>query len=82
MATKKTLIEKIRNKLTYLSEEDAYIAVGSVLEYIKDELSKKNRIEIRGLGSMSIREKRYAGQERKYNTIYFRMSRNVQEALK
>ena len=38
MATKKTLIEKIRNKLTYLSEEDAYIAVGSVLEYIKDEL--------------------------------------------
>ena len=50
MATKKTLIEKIRNKLTYLSEEDAYIAVDSVLEYIKDELSKKNRIEIRGLG--------------------------------
>ncbi|BBB57450.1 MAG: HU family DNA-binding protein [Rickettsiaceae bacterium] len=82
MATKKTLIEKIRNKLTYLSEEDAYIAVGSVLEYIKDELSKKNRIEIRGLGSMSIREKRYTGQERKYNTIYFRMSKNVQDSLK
>ena len=61
MATKKTLIEKIRNKLTYLSEEDANIAVDSVLEYIKDELSKKNRIEIRGLGSMSIRKKSYAG---------------------
>ena len=41
MATKKTLIEKLRNKLTYLSEEDANIAVDSVLEYIKDELSKK-----------------------------------------
>jgi nucleoid DNA-binding protein len=82
MATKKTLIEKLRNKLTYLSEEDANIAVDSVLEYIKDELSKKNRIEIRGLGSMSIREKRYTGQERKYNTIYFRMSKNVQDSLK
>jgi len=82
MATKKTLIEKIRNKLTYLSEEDAYITIDSVLEYIKDELSKKNRIEIRGLGSMSIREKRYTGQERKYNTIYFRMSKNVQDSLK
>ncbi len=82
MATKKTLIEKLRNKLTYLSEEDANIAVDSVLEYIKDELSKKNRIEIRGLGSMSIREKSYAGQEGKYNTIYFRMSKNVQDALK
>ena len=35
-----TLIEKLRNKLTYLSEEDANIAVDSVLEYIKDELSK------------------------------------------
>ena len=40
MATKKTLIEKLRNKLTYLSEEDANIAVDSVLEYIKDELNK------------------------------------------
>ena len=48
MATKKTLIEKIRNKLTYLSEEDAYIAVGSVLEYIKDELSKKIALKFEG----------------------------------
>lgn len=63
MVTKKTLIEKIRNKLTYLSEKDANIAVDSVLEYIKDELSKKNRIEIRGFGSMSIREKDMLGRK-------------------
>lgn len=65
MATKKTLIEKIRNKLTYLSEEDANIAVDSVLEYIKDELSKKNRIEIRGLWQYVHKRKklRWTGKE-------------------
>ena len=82
MATKKDLIEKITTKLDYLSKADAQIAVDSVLEYIKDELCKKNRIEIRGFGSLSIREKKYAGQDKRYNTIYFRMSRNVQDALK
>ena len=82
MATKKDMIEKITTKLDYLSKADAQIAVDSVLEYIKDELCKKNRIEIRGFGSLSIREKKYAGQDKRYNTIYFRMSRNVQDALK
>ncbi len=82
MATKKDLIEKITTKLDYLSKADAQIAVDSVLEYIKDELCKKNRIEIRGFGSLSIREKKYAGQDKRYNTIYFRMSRNVQDSLK
>ena len=82
MATKKDLIEKITTKLDYLSKADAQIAVDSVLEYIKDEVCKKNRIEIRGFGSLSIREKKYAGQDKRYNTIYFRMSRNVQDSLK
>ena len=82
MATKTDLIKKITDKLDYLSKVDANIAVDSVFEYIKDELRLKNRIEIRGFGSMSIREKKYAGQDKKYNTIYFRMSKNVQDILK
>ena len=82
MATKTDLIKKITDKLDYLSKVDANIAVDSVFEYIKDELRLKNRIEIRGFGSMSIREKKYAGQDKKYNTIYFRMSSNVQNVLK
>ena len=41
MATKKTLIEKLRNKLTYLSEEDAKNGL--------DELIKKNIVEIRNI---------------------------------
>lgn len=81
MATKKELIEKLASKLDYLSKDDAQIAVDSVLEYMKDALAKKNRIEIRGFGSFSIREKRFTGQDKKYKTIYFRKSKNVQDVL-
>jgi len=82
MATKKELVKRLKEKLDYLSYDDAQASVDSVLEYIRDELSKKNRIEIRGFGSFSVREKKFAGQDKKYNTIYFRMSRNVEERLK
>ncbi len=82
MATKRNLVERITTKLDYLSKDDATVAIDSVLEYIRDELCKKNRIEIRGFGSMSIRERKYTAQGKKYNTIYFRMSKNVQDALK
>lgn len=82
MATKKELVKRLKEKLDYLSYDDAQASVDSVLEYIRDELSKKNRVEIRGFGSFSVREKKFARQDKKYNTIYFRMSRNVEERLK
>jgi integration host factor subunit beta len=82
MATKKNLIANLVTKLDYLSKDDAEIAVDTVVDIIKEQLSKKNRIEIRGFGSMSIRKKKYARQDKTYNTIYFRMSRNVQAVLK
>ena len=79
---KKNLIANLVTKLDYLSKDDAEIAVDTVVDIIKEQLSKKNRIEIRGFGSMSIRKKKYARQDKTYNTIYFRMSRNVQAVLK
>ena len=82
MATKKNLIANLVTKLDYLSKDDAEIAVDTVVDIIKEQLSQKNRIEIRGFGSMSIRKKKYARQDKTYNTIYFRMSRNVQAVLK
>lgn len=82
MATKKELVKKLTEKLDYLSYDDALSAVDSILGYMRDELTKKNRIEIRGFGSFSVREKKFAGQDKKYNTVYFRMSRNVEERLK
>ena len=82
MANKKNLIKILQKQLNYLTNEDVIIAVDSVLGYIKEELCKKNRIEIRGFGTMSIRERKFAGQNKKYNTIYFRMSKNIQDILK
>lgn len=82
MATKKDLIANLSTKLDYLSKDDVQIAVDTVLETVKEQLCKKNRIEIRGFGSMSTRKKKYAGQEKSYDTIYFRMSKNVQTVLK
>jgi len=82
MATKKTLIANLVTKLDYLSKDDAEIAVDTVVDIIKEQLSQKNRIEIRGFGSISIRKKKYPRQDKTYNTIYFRMSRNVQAVLK
>jgi nucleoid DNA-binding protein len=82
MATKKDLIANLMTKLDYLSKDDAQVAVDLVIDNIKEQLYKKNRIEIRGFGSMSIRKKKYARQNNTYNTIYFRMSGNVQNVLK
>ena len=50
-----------------------------------DYLSKDDAeiaVEIRGFGSISIRKKKYPRQDKTYNTIYFRMSKNVQAVLK
>jgi integration host factor subunit beta len=81
MATKKDLVETITKKLDYLSEQDAGFAVDCILEHIKNELTKGNRIEIRGFGSLSVRKRKYADKDSEYNTIYYRMSKNVQEDL-
>lgn len=68
-------------KLDYLSFEDARYAVDCILDYVKEELAKGNRVEIRGFGSLSIRKRKYPGRDEEYNTIYYRMSKNVQESL-
>ena len=69
MATKKNLIANLVTKLDYLSKDDAEIAVDTVVDIIKEQLSQKNRIEIRGFGSISIRKKKYPRQDKTYNTI-------------
>ena len=81
MATKKDLVENIARKLDYLNLEDAKYAVDCVLDYVKDELAKGNRIELRGFGSLSIRKRKYTGRDEHYNSVYYRMSKNVQESL-
>lgn len=82
MATKKDLVDNLVKKLVYLNQKDATFAVNCILNYIKDELSKGNRIELRSFGSLSIRPRKYAEREgEQYNTVYYRMSKNIQDRL-
>ena len=81
MATKKDLADNLSRKLSYLSSQDATFAVNCVLDYIKDELIKGNRVELRGFGSLSIRPRKYAGRDKEYKTIYYRMSKTIQDNL-
>lgn len=77
MATKKTIIKQLAKKLDYLTEDDVSFAVNSIIDNISANLIKGNRIEIRGFGSFSIRERKYAGKDEFYNTVYYRMSKLI-----
>lgn len=81
MSTKKRIAEGVARRLKYLSPEDAEYAVDSVLDHIKENLKSGNRIELRGFGSFSIRPRKYAGLDEYYNTVYYRMSKNVFQKL-
>lgn len=81
MATKKDLVDNLVKKLDYLNQKDATFAVDCILDYIKDELAKGNRLELRGFGSLSIRSRKYAERDEEYNTVYYRMSKNIQDDL-
>lgn len=81
MATKNELVENLVKKLSYLSNDDAHYVVDCVLDQIKEELASGSRVEIRGFGTLSLRKRKYAGQDKNYNSIYYRMSKNVQEDL-
>jgi integration host factor subunit beta len=52
---KSELIARIVKKLPQWSEEDVDLGVNQILDYMGDVLSKGNRIEIRGFGSLSLR---------------------------
>ncbi len=76
MARKSDLVNKISEKLDYLSKEDISDSIDLVFNYLTDELVKQNRIEIRGFGSFSIRERKSPNSESIYKTIYYRMPKN------
>lgn len=72
MASKTDLVNKISEKLTDLTKKDISESVDLVFDYLKSELIKQNRIEIRGFGSFSIRERNFAGRSDTYKTVYYR----------
>ena len=77
MVTKNYLIDKVYNRLNYLSKEDVTESVNLILVYLSESLKKQNRIEIRNFGNFSIRKRKFPKNEKFYNTIYYRMSKNL-----
>ena len=76
MATKNDLIKALSSSNNYLSKKDANDVIELILGYIEGELAKENRIEIRGFGSFSIRQRKMANSDKLYKTIYYRMTKN------
>lgn len=81
MATKKDLIDRMLKKANFLGPNDVKFAVDCIIEQIRQTLLERNRVEIRGFGSISIRTRKYPKTLQNYDTIYYRMAKNVQKAL-
>ena len=56
--TKAELVDKIAEKKSRLTRKDVEAVVNTVLDSIKDALSKEDKVEIRGFGSFRIRHRR------------------------
>ena len=56
--TKAELVDKIAEKKTSLTRKQVEVVVNTVLDGIKDALSKEDKVEIRGFGSFRVRHRR------------------------
>jgi len=56
--TKSELIEIVSNRQDQISRYEAEVVINSVFQAISDALANGNRVELRGFGSFSIRERR------------------------
>ena len=54
---KSNLITKLSNQFTHLSKQDISESITALLEKISETLYKGGRVEIRGFGSFSTRER-------------------------
>jgi integration host factor subunit beta len=56
--TKAELVDKIAEKKPGLTRKQVEIVVNTVLDGIKDALSREDKVEIRGFGSFRVRHRR------------------------
>ncbi|AFC73100.1 HU family DNA-binding protein [Rickettsia montanensis] len=77
MITKNYLIDKVHDKLNYLSKEDVKDSVDLILDYLNESLKEQKRVEIRNFGNFSIRKRKFPESEKFYNTVYYRMPKNL-----
>ena len=55
---KSDLMTRMSERLTYLDKQDIEASLSCLLEKISESLHKRNRVELRGLGSFSSRERK------------------------
>jgi len=58
MSTRSELIDKLLKKNPEISGEDMAYIVSQSFDYIASELTKQNRVEIRGFGSFDVNKKK------------------------
>jgi integration host factor subunit beta len=56
--TKAELVDKIAEKKPGLTRKQVEVVVNTVLDGIKDALSREDKVEIRGFGSFRVRNRR------------------------
>lgn len=54
---KSELIQKLTSEYPHLRQEDMELVVNVILEEITDALSKGDRVELRGFGAFSVRQR-------------------------
>ncbi len=57
MSTKQALIDKVYQSQEDLNRQDVELVVNQMIEKMSQKLSEDNRIEIRGFGSFTIRQR-------------------------
>lgn len=77
MATKKHLISVIADKLPDFETKDVTEAIDLIFDYLSDELKNSNRIEIRGFGSFSVRNRKKPLGDEFYKVVYYRASKET-----
>jgi integration host factor subunit beta len=87
---KKDIVDKVSDQLS-LQKQDVALAVDIILETMVKALEDKRRIELRGFGSFSVRQRKPRCTKNprtgkmmdipQRNTLHFTMSKSLKEAL-
>ena len=87
---KKDIIDKVSEDLS-LQKQDVALAVDIILETMVKALEEQRRIELRGFGSFSVRQRKPRCTKNprtgkmmdipQRNTLHFTMSKSLKEAL-
>ena len=89
---KSNLVESINNKVDYLTKKDVEDSINEILSFSSDTLAQGSRIEIRGFGTFSTRQRKTrmarnpnTGTSIKVNSKYhpyFRAAKSLRNNLK